>query len=228
MATVRVFNHHVHTSFYWLVLADMLLFILSVYAGTYIYCMIEAEQASFYTYLPLIPGRAMTFSVATAVSLFAMGLYEPRMREGRAGVLVRSLGGFLVSSVIVFSVFIFLPDAEMWEEVLLYTVSVAFIAILVGCSPWKLARGRAGDGLDAARGLKGIRRGRREDETNDLACRLRSHCLCDLACDGHSEACGALGIEAANPVSRRGELLVANGTEGRRDLARREHLTGVQ
>ena len=131
MATVRVFNHHVHTSFYWLVLADMLLFILSVYAGTYIYCMIEAEQASFYTYLPLIPGRAMTFSVATAVCLFAMGLYEPRMREGRAGVLLRSLGGFLVASVVVYSVFIFLPDAAMWEEVLLYTVLVAFSANLV-------------------------------------------------------------------------------------------------
>ena len=37
MATVRVFNHHLHSSFYWLLLVDAILFVLSFYAGTYLY-----------------------------------------------------------------------------------------------------------------------------------------------------------------------------------------------
>ena len=94
MATVRVFNHHIHPSFYWLALVDTALFALALYAGTYIYCFVELEPGIFQSNIPEIQTRAMIFSLVTVLCLFAMGLYEARMREGSLGVLVRTLGGF--------------------------------------------------------------------------------------------------------------------------------------
>lgn len=131
MATVRVFNHHVHTSFYWLALVDTALFALALYAGTYIYCSVQLGPGSFQGYLPEVPGRAITFALATVVCLFAMGLYEPRMREGRSGVLVRTIGGFALASLVTTGIFFLLPAFELWRGILLYTVLLSFIANLV-------------------------------------------------------------------------------------------------
>jgi len=131
MATVRVFNHHVHTSFYWLALVDAALFVLAFYAGTYIYCFVGLEPSGFQTYLPDIPGRAVLYALITVLCLFTMGLYEPRMREGRSGVLVRTVGGFVAASLVTAGVFLFLPDTHQWRGVLLYTVLLSLIANLV-------------------------------------------------------------------------------------------------
>jgi sugar transferase (PEP-CTERM system associated) len=131
MATVRVFNHHVHTSFYWLALVDAALFVLALYAGTYIYCFVGLQPGSFQTYLPDIPQRALLYALITVVCLFTMGLYEPRMREGRSGVLVRTLGGFVAASLVSAGLFLFLPDTHQWRGVLLYTVLLSFSANLI-------------------------------------------------------------------------------------------------
>jgi sugar transferase (PEP-CTERM system associated) len=131
MATVRVFNHHVHTSFYWLALVDTALFVLSLYAGTYLYCVTQLGPESFQAYLPEIPGRAVTFALATVVCVFAMGLYEPRMREGRSGILLRTFGGFALASLVATGIFYLLPAFELWSGILLYAVLLSFIASLI-------------------------------------------------------------------------------------------------
>ena len=131
MATVRVFNHHVHTSFYWLALIDAALFVLALYAGTYIYCFIALDIASFQSFVPDLSGRALLYALITVVCLFTMGLYEPRMREGRSGVLVRTLGGFVAASLVTTGVFMLLPDTHQWRGVMLYTVLLSFSANLI-------------------------------------------------------------------------------------------------
>jgi sugar transferase (PEP-CTERM system associated) len=131
MATVRVFNHHVHTSFYWLALADAALFVLALYAGTYVYSFVAHLPGDFRASIPEIPNRALIYSLVTVISLFAMGLYEPRMREGRSGVLVRTLGGFATASLLTAGVFTLLPDADQWRGILLYTVLFSLAANLI-------------------------------------------------------------------------------------------------
>ena len=131
MATVRVFNHHVHTSFYWLALVDAALFVLALYAGSYIYSLVSLNPGSFPTSFPDLPNRALIYGFITVLSLFAMGLYEPRMREGRSGVLVRTLGGFVTASLLTTGVFSLLPDVQQWRGILLYTVLLSFSANLV-------------------------------------------------------------------------------------------------
>lgn len=131
MATVRVFNHHVHTSFYWLALVDAILFALALYAGTYIHCFVALTPDTFHDYLSAMPLRAVIYAVVTVVCLFAMGLYEPRMREGRSGVLVRTLGGFIAASVVTAGIFLLMPDMAKWRGALLYTVLLSFSANLI-------------------------------------------------------------------------------------------------
>jgi sugar transferase (PEP-CTERM system associated) len=131
MATVSVFNHHVHRSFYWLALVDAALFVLALYAGSYIYSLVVLASGGSGTLVQDLPSRALIFALATAVCLFAMGLYEPRMREGRSGVLVRTLGGFTLASVVTFAVFFFLPDFQQWRSVLFYAVLLSFSANLI-------------------------------------------------------------------------------------------------
>ena len=128
MATVRVFSHHVHSSFYWLALVDAILFALSFYLGAYLY--FYAEPGSFQQYIPQIPARAALFAVVTVVSLGAMGLYEPRMREGASGILLRTTGGFIAATLVMATIFYALPDLHLWRGIYFYTVAVAFTANL--------------------------------------------------------------------------------------------------
>jgi hypothetical protein len=124
MATVRVFNHHVHSSFTWLALVDVILFTLAFYAGTYIYFFFE--PGSFQNYIPQIPGRALLFGVITVTCLFTMGLYEPRMREGTSRVLLRTIGGFIASTMVMAVIFYLLPELHLWRGIFVYSAMVAF------------------------------------------------------------------------------------------------------
>ena len=129
MATVRVFNHHVNASFYWLALIDAVLYLLAFYAGTYIYFFVEPGQ--FESYIAQVPGRALMFSIVTVVCMFAMGLYEPRMREGTSGVLLRTVGGFAASTLVMATVFFMLPELHLWRGIIFYSVVVGFTANLI-------------------------------------------------------------------------------------------------
>ncbi|MDE0950113.1 MAG: TIGR03013 family PEP-CTERM/XrtA system glycosyltransferase [Halioglobus sp.] len=131
MATVRVFNHHIHTSFYWLALIDAALFVLALYAGTYLYCYVSLDIASFQEHYPGIANRAFIYALTTVICLSTMGLFEPRMREGRSGILVRTLGGFFAASAITVGAFSLLPDFELWSGILVYTLLLSFIAHLL-------------------------------------------------------------------------------------------------
>ena len=128
MATVRVFNHHVNASFYWLALVDFVLFILAFYAGAYLYFF--SEPGSFSSYLDQIPARATLFAGITVMCLFAMGLYEPRMREGTSGVLLRAGGGFIASTMVLAVVFYALPELHLWRGIYFYTILLAFSSSL--------------------------------------------------------------------------------------------------
>lgn len=135
MATVRVFNHHVHSSFYWLALVDAVIFVLAFYLGTYIYFL--PEPGKFYQYVNQIPGRAALFAAVTVLCLGAMGLYEPRMREGTSGVLLRLAGGFVAASMVMAALFYILPDLHLWRGIYFYTALAAFTGSLINRSAFR-------------------------------------------------------------------------------------------
>jgi FlaA1/EpsC-like NDP-sugar epimerase len=132
MATVRVFNHHLHSSFYWLLLVDAILFVLSFYAGTYLYFI--SEPGSFESHIGQIPARATLFAAVSVLCLAAMGLYEPRMREGTSGILLRTVGGFAAAAMVMAAIFYVLPELHLWRGIYFYTAITAFTANLVSRS----------------------------------------------------------------------------------------------
>ncbi|MCB1701933.1 MAG: TIGR03013 family PEP-CTERM/XrtA system glycosyltransferase [Pseudomonadales bacterium] len=132
MATVRVFNHHLHSSFYWLATIDAALFVLATYAGTYLYFL--AEPGSFQDFMGQIPSRAALFAVISVLCLAAMGLYEPRMREGTSGILLRTIGGFFAAAVVMAAIFYVLPELHLWRGIYFYTAATAIILNLAARS----------------------------------------------------------------------------------------------
>lgn len=131
MATVRVFNHHVHTSFSWLALADVALFTAAFFIGTYLHCTLHVGPDSFSAYLGQVPMRAIVFALVVLACLSAMGLYEPRMREGLNGVLIRTSGGFMAATALLAASFYLLPDFQRWGFALLYAAPIAFTINLI-------------------------------------------------------------------------------------------------
>jgi sugar transferase (PEP-CTERM system associated) len=66
--------------------------------------------------------------------LMAMGLYEPRMREGTSGVLLRTAGGFVAATMVMAVIFYIMPELHLWRGIYFYTALVALSANLANRS----------------------------------------------------------------------------------------------
>ena len=111
---------------------DAILFVLAFYAGTYLYFL--SEPGSFHNYLGQIPTRATLFAGVNVLCLAAMGLYEPRMREGASGILMRTAGGFIAAAMVMAAIFYLLPELHLWRGIYFYTAATAFTANLISRS----------------------------------------------------------------------------------------------
>jgi FlaA1/EpsC-like NDP-sugar epimerase len=129
VATARIFNHYIHTAFYRLALIDGLMFFAAFYLGAYIYFIGEAEGLNHY--VGSVPFRAISFALISITCLFAMGLYQPRMREGASGILLRTSGAFVLIVLAMSVIFYVMPDLHLWRGIFFYTVLVSFTGCLI-------------------------------------------------------------------------------------------------
>ncbi|MEQ9463448.1 MAG: TIGR03013 family PEP-CTERM/XrtA system glycosyltransferase [Haliea sp.] len=128
LGTKRVFNHHVHIAYYWLALLDAVLFVGACYLATWAYYLREPVQLGLH--LNALPVRAGIFAVITVLAMTSMGLYQPRLREGTNGVLLRVGGALLLVMVAMSAIFYLLPSLLLWRGVLAYTLVIAFVSAL--------------------------------------------------------------------------------------------------
>ncbi|MFT5710417.1 MAG: sugar transferase (PEP-CTERM system associated) [Halioglobus sp.] len=120
-----VHNHHAHSAYYRLVLIDSLGFFGACYLAVYLYFLPQpGGWAEFVNHIPI---RALVFSAVSVTSLMAMGLYQPRMREGASGVVLRTAGAFTVVLLTMALVFYLAPSLHLWRGIFLYTTAVAFV-----------------------------------------------------------------------------------------------------
>ena len=77
-----------------------------------------------------LPARAATFTVMTSAALFSMGLYQPRLREGPNGILLRTLGAFAMMTLAMAFLFYFLPALHLWRGVFVYAGTMSLVACL--------------------------------------------------------------------------------------------------
>lgn len=129
MGTVRVFKHHVHKAFIWLASIEALLFILSVLIGSYL--RFKGESTAVEDHIgPILP-RAIIFAIVLSISMAAMGLYQPRMREGSGGILIRLVGAFAAMSLVMSAIFYLYPALLLWRGALAFVVATAFLFVLI-------------------------------------------------------------------------------------------------
>ena len=129
MASASAHNYHVHSAFYRLVLLDGLVFFGAFYVAAYLYFIPEPRGlAGLLSGLSL---RAGIFALISVLCLTAMGLYQPRMREGTSGIVLRTVGAFTLVLLTMALVFYLFPSLYLWRGIFLYTTAVAFVSSLI-------------------------------------------------------------------------------------------------
>lgn len=129
MSTVKIFQHHSHAAFAWLALFQVLLLMASFYAGSYIYFL--QDPAGFENYARGSLPRSLVFALVSAGCLAAMGLYQPHMREGPTGALLRMIGAFAASALVMAIIFYSFPKLYLWRGIFFYTLFMGFAACLI-------------------------------------------------------------------------------------------------
>lgn len=127
--TVRIFRHHVHLAYYRLAILDMLWFFCACYLATWIYYL--PESASYRAGAGDLFWHAALFTAITSMAMLAMGLYQPRLREGPNGILLRTFGAFALMTLGLASIFYFLPDLHLWRGIFVLSAALAFAGTLI-------------------------------------------------------------------------------------------------
>lgn len=125
----RPFNHRLHVTYSWLVAVDALLFFGACYLATWVYLL--PQQGAFAEHLATLPYQAAVFTAVTMLGMIAMGLYQPRLREGPNGILLRTIGAFVMMAMCLVVGTLLFPQWQPGTEILLYAVAMAFVSSLI-------------------------------------------------------------------------------------------------
>ncbi|MFA5631057.1 MAG: TIGR03013 family XrtA/PEP-CTERM system glycosyltransferase [Porticoccaceae bacterium] len=126
---LRTFSYRPHITYSWLAIIDAILFFASCYVATWLYFL--PQPTSMPDHFAQLPYRAATFAAMTTLAMFSMGLYQPRLREGATGILLRMIGAFVLMTLGVAAIMFFVPDLHLWRGVFVYAAVIAFLASLL-------------------------------------------------------------------------------------------------
>ncbi len=127
MGTLRLFKHYLRVPFLVLAFIEFLACMLAVFIAVYVRFdglkMVSQEGIDN----PLV--SAIMFGVVMTASMMAMGLYQSSFRGGSLGILLRTLIGFLVGTVVLALVYYFLPSLYLGRGVLAISSVLAFFIV---------------------------------------------------------------------------------------------------
>jgi len=126
MGTVRIFNHYYHSSFVLLALVEALIFSLAFYGSAVL-------QASYGQPGALLPEtwQGGAFGIALIGLMAAMGLYQPQLREGTFGILLRVCGAFALAAALGFGAIRLVAGDASWQPALPQALALSFIGALL-------------------------------------------------------------------------------------------------
>lgn len=129
LAGFRTANNRLHVTYSWLMVVDAVLFFAAGYLASWLYFM--PQQVSLSGHLLALPYQAATFTVMTTLAMLSMGLYQPRLRESANGIVLRTVGAFVLVVAGMMTVTYLLPILHLSSGVLLYTAAIAFVSSLL-------------------------------------------------------------------------------------------------
>lgn len=127
MATIRVFKHYLRVPFVLLGMFEVAVLLASVYVAAYIRFESNAELID-HSIGPLLP-RALVFAATMNLAMIAMGLYQARLREGMAGVMLRTAVSFLVGGIGLALLFYIFPSLFIGRGTLALAGILSFFVI---------------------------------------------------------------------------------------------------
>ena len=122
MAHVRLFRHYIHTPYLLMSALEVVLVAGAAYLGYYTRFQEWPEIVDY-----LAP--ASSFGLVLVVAMFAMGVYESHVREGYAGMMLRTaVAIFLLGTMATAILSYFIPAAFMGRGVLLFSTTEALFS----------------------------------------------------------------------------------------------------
>lgn len=123
------FGIRLHVTYIWLAVADAILFFAACYAAAWLQFLPEPEWSS--ALKAELPYRAGIFSGMTILAMLSMGLYQPRLREGVSGILLRTVSAFALMAAGMAVLLLLFPVLRPWLGVFGYAAGMAFVISLV-------------------------------------------------------------------------------------------------
>jgi sugar transferase (PEP-CTERM system associated) len=134
VGTVRLFNHHINVGYSCIAVIDFVLFAAASYGGALIYFR-EVPDAIAVDSLAFALQSGL-FALVTVLAMFSLGLYEPKLREGVNGILLRTIGAFGLMTLAMALMFYVLPPLHLWRGNFALTAVLAFTAALSNRVLW--------------------------------------------------------------------------------------------
>lgn len=129
MATVRFFRHHFHLAYIMLAVLEIVVLAACVYAGSFL--RFAGDPAQVTEYIGVLPARAVVIATVLSVCMLALGLYQPNLRDGMIGVLIRTMVAFVIGSCALALVFYLWPDVFLGRGALILSLLLAFPMVLL-------------------------------------------------------------------------------------------------
>lgn len=129
MSTIRLFRQYLPVPFVLLAGFETIVFIFSLYIGVMVGLQVTWQELADFIE-PLVP-EALFFSFVMLLSLAAVGLYQRRLKEGRAGMVARIVIGVGIGVLVINQLSYTIPDLDMGRNVWLWVVTLAFIGVML-------------------------------------------------------------------------------------------------
>ncbi len=129
MGTVRFFRQYIPISYLILAAFELSVFVISLYIAVSLGLGLGVHDLGLY--IKPLTFEAILFATVMFLSLAAVGLYQRRIQEGRAGMVVRLFVGVLIGMVVMAQFPYKLPNLEISYSTWGLSVAIASIAILL-------------------------------------------------------------------------------------------------
>lgn len=126
---IRLFRHYISRAYLLLLMMDLAVCVLSVWAGVYI--RFQGFDLPEDTPLSSLVITSVLFALVMVLCLTAMGLYQRRFSEGDSGLVVRSIGGLVLGVMIMSLLFYAFPALFLGRGAFGYSVAIALIGALL-------------------------------------------------------------------------------------------------
>lgn len=128
MATVRFFRHHFHLAYVMLALLEISVLVGCVYAGSFL--RFYEDPTLVGEHIGVLQTRATVIAGVLSLCMIALGLYQPNLRDGMVGVVMRTAVAFVIGGVALTLVFYIWPEVFLGRGALLISLALAFMVVL--------------------------------------------------------------------------------------------------